>query len=191
MNPTEGRSSRDILQTFDESIFKPRLDHRMALPSEITEEFSEIQAMDQLWVWVLMGLEFVIMIIALLTAAAPLWTFAACLVILTMTMALLGSIKLHTRIDQEGIHFRMKPFHFREQTIPWEEIDQIHVRKYSPIMEYGGWGIRVSLGKKGTAYNIKGNYGIQIMKKNGKKLLLGTQRPDEAARHLSRHPLLV
>jgi hypothetical protein len=104
-------------------------------------------------------------------------------------MAILGALNLYTRIDAEGVHFRMKPFHLREQTIAWEEIDQIHVRKYSPIMEYGGWGIRY--GRNGKAFNVRGDYGIQIVKKNGKRVLIGTQRPDEVARHLSTHPLLV
>ena len=106
-----------------------------------------------------------------------------------MTMALLSSLKLYTRIDAMGVHFRMKPFHFKEQTIPWEDIDQIHVRKYSPILEYGGWGMRY--GRNGKAFNVRGNYGIQIVKKNGKKVLIGTQRPEDAARQLSVHPLLV
>ena len=190
MSGPERRSSRDVLQSFDESIFKPRLDHHMALPSDEHVVFEEVQAMDQLWIWVLMGLEFVIMIVVLLAAATPLWTIAVALAAMTLTMALLSSIKLYTRMDYQGIHFRMSPFHFREKTILWDEIDQIHVRKYSPIMEYGGWGIRMTMGR-GTAYNIKGNYGIQIKKKNGKSLLLGTQRPDEAAGHLAGHPLLV
>jgi hypothetical protein len=109
---------------------------------------------------------------------------------MAMTMAMLGSLKLYTRIDSEGVHFRMTPFHFREKVIYWDEIDQIHVRQYSPIKEYGGWGIRMG-GKNGNAFNVRGNYGIQLVRKNGKKILLGTQRPQEAARHLAAHPLLV
>ena len=34
--------------------------------------------------------------------------------------------------------------------------------------------------RKGKALNIKGNIGIQIIFKNGKKLLLGTQKQNEA-----------
>jgi len=131
----------------------------------------------------------VILIVALLMSGQPFWTVAMGLGVMTMTMAILGSLKLYTRMDSFGVHYRMTPFHFREQTIPWEEIDQIQVRKYSPILEYGGWGIRI--GRNGRAYNVRGNYGLQIVKKNGKKVLIGTQRPEDAARHLSNHPLLV
>lgn len=190
MTNSEKRSSRDVLHSFEESIFKPRLEDRVALPSDEGLIFEEVQAMDQIWVWALMGFELVLLLGVLFVVASPVWTIAVFLLIMTMTMALLGSIKLYTRIDREGVHFRMTPFHFREQTIYWEDIDQIHVRQYEPIKEYGGWGIKVGL-KGGKAYNIKGNFGIQIRKKDGKSLLLGTQLPEEAARHLSEHPLLV
>ena len=127
--------------------------------------------------------------IALMAAGQAIWTVGLGLGVMTLTMALLSSLKLYTRMDAMGVHFRMRPFHFKEQTIAWEDIDQIHVRKYSPILEYGGWGMRY--GRNGKAFNVRGNYGIQIVKKNGKKVLIGTQRPEDAARQLSVHPLLV
>jgi hypothetical protein len=83
----------------------------------------------------------------------------------------------------------MNVIHWNEHTIPWSDIDQIYVREYSPLAEYGGWGIRYS--RNGRAYNVRGNKGIQISKKNGKRILLGTQHPDEVAIALRKHPLLV
>jgi hypothetical protein len=159
------------------------------LPGDEGVAFEEVQPFDQLWIWVMLGIELAILVIALLMTGQPLWTIAMGLGVMTLTMAMMSSLKLYTRIDSFGVHFRMTPFHFREQTISWEEIDQIHVRKYSPILEYGGWGIR--FGKSGKAFNVRGTYGIQVVKKNGKRILIGTQRPDEAARHLGTHPLLV
>jgi hypothetical protein len=189
MATPERRSSREILREFDESIFKPKLEQRLELPADEDIRYEEVQPFDQIWLWIMIGFEFAIMLIALLVAGTPLWTAAIGIGAMTLTMALLGSLKLYTRIDADGVHYRMFPFHFREQTLPWEEVDQIHVRQYSPILEYGGWGIRY--GRNGKAFNVRGNYGIQIVKKNGKRLLIGTQRPDEAARHLAMHPVLV
>ena len=58
----------------------------------------------------------------------------------------------------------------------------------SPIQEYGGWGYRTSFGKKkGSAYNVKGDKGIQIELKTGKKLLIGTQKEDEAQQVIGRY----
>jgi hypothetical protein len=51
-----------------------------------------------------------------------------------------------------------------------------YVRKYNAIAEYGGWGWRLGLFGKGTAYNISGNEGLQLEFINGKKLLIGTQK---------------
>ncbi len=182
-------SSREEQFKFDESIFKPRTDTRVELPGDDDAAFREEQGFDQIWVWALLGIELVVLLVPLLLTAQPWWTLVLSVGVMVLTMALLASFKLQTRIDSAGVHYRMKPIHWKEQTIPWDEIDQIFVRKYSPIKEYGGWGIR--FGRNGKAYNVKGNYGIQIVKKNGKRLLLGTQQPEEASIHLGQHPLLV
>jgi hypothetical protein len=174
---------------FDESIFKPKPDVRVRLPGDVDVVYEEEQAFDQIWLWAIMGIELLIVMVPLILTGQSWWTFLVAVGAIVLGMALLGSIKLTTRIDSTGVHYRMKVFHWKEQTIPWEEIDQIYVRKYSPIGEYGGWGIRY--GRGGRAFNVRGNYGIQVVKKNGKRILLGTQKPDEAALHLSQHPLLV
>ena len=67
-------------------------------------------------------------------------------------------------------------------------MEKCYVRIYSPIKEYGGWGYRTSLGKKkGSAFNVKGNKGIQIEFKTGKKLLVGTQKESEATQVIHRY----
>jgi hypothetical protein len=70
------------------------------------------------------------------------------------------------------------PFQFKYNEISWNDVLTIEVRKYKPIREYGGWGYRFSF-KNGKAYNISGNMGLQIVLKNGDKILIGTQKPDE------------
>ncbi len=47
---------------------------------------------------------------------------------------------------------------------------------YRPLIDYGGWGIRY--GRKGTAYTVSGNQGIQIVFNTSRKLILGSQMPD-------------
>ena len=90
------------------------------------------------------------------------------------------SFRLETRINARGIHYRFFPVHLRFHTILWDEVAEVFVREYQPIREYGGWGIRFGLfNKTGKAYNVSGNRGIQIILKNGKKVLIGTQNPHE------------
>ncbi len=93
-------------------------------------------------------------------------------------MALILFLRQDTRIDSKGITTKFFPLGFSRKFFPWEKIDEIYIRKYSPIAEYGGWGIR-GIGRK-KAYNVAGNFGIQIVTKDKKKFLIGTQNPDAA-----------
>jgi len=61
------------------------------------------------------------------------------------------------------------------------------VRKYNPLLEYGGWGIRgvskimfLEIGKISWVHHIKGIKGIEIEHSDGGKILFGTQDPDSA-----------
>lgn len=83
-----------------------------------------------------------------------------------------------THIGVEGIQLRFFPFHLKFKKISWDEISQCYVREYSPIGEFGGWGLRFGFFGQGNAWNVAGNRGLQIEFKNGKKLLIGTQKPD-------------
>ena len=108
-------------------------------------------------------------------------------VVLTIVpISILSFLSLQTRIDERGIHYRFVPFHRTERKIEWKELGQCYTRKYNPIKEFGGWGYRVSFGK-GKAYNVKGNQGIQLETQDGKKLLLGTQKPEEAQKTIDRY----
>jgi len=79
-------------------------------------------------------------------------------------------------IDDEGIHYKMFPFHFKWQTIAWQEIHNLEIRTYRPLKEFGGWGLR--FGQSGKAYTISGKTGLQLQLKNGRKVLFGTQKAD-------------
>lgn len=63
------------------------------------------------------------------------------------------------------------------RTIALADIASAQVRTYSPIMEYGGWGIR--WGRGGRAYNARGNRGVQLVLRSGERVLVGSQRPEE------------
>jgi hypothetical protein len=87
------------------------------------------------------------------------------------------SLRLITEVRQDGLYVRFYPFHLSFRQYPYESINSYQVREYSPLKEYGGWGIRY--GMKGMAYNVSGNRGVQLEFKTGKRLLIGSQRPEE------------
>lgn len=103
------------------------------------------------------------------------------LIILAILAAiwLFWAMKLQVAVNQQFLHVRFYPFVNRR--IPLMEIEHCEVRKYRPIREFGGWGIRYSF-KGGKAYNASGNQGVQLVLKGNKKLLIGSQRAAELSR---------
>lgn len=96
---------------------------------------------------------------------------------LTILLWFFFSLKLEVWIDQDGVHYRFFPVIYKDKLISKGEIQRFEIRKYSPIFDYGGWGIRYGFGRKwGKAYNVSGNIGLQLYLTNGKKVLFGTQR---------------
>ncbi len=85
---------------------------------------------------------------------------------------------LKVYVDHSQINYSFFPFVRKTKSIGKSDIEKLEVRKYNPIWEYGGWGYRTRLGN-GEAMNVKGNKGLQIKFKDGKKLLLGTQKSEE------------
>lgn len=86
------------------------------------------------------------------------------------------SSKLETYVTRLGIHVRLFPF-MKFKTYNFDSIKRFSVREYRPLLDYGGWGIRI--GPAGRAFNVYGKIGIQIVFKDGTKLLIGTQKPEE------------
>ncbi len=124
------------------------------------------------WVLILLFLVFVVIIVS----GAPIFA----LFIVGGVALLIISLKLVTKVDSSYLHVRFFPFVRRE--IPLDHITHWEARTYSPIREYGGWGIRTGPFRRGGgALNARGNRGVQLRFADGKDLLVGSQRPEELA----------
>ncbi len=145
--------------------------------------FIESQKVKQAWIIVLMITVTIFSIINYVQMPATFSSIAP-LVIIFIANLILIALKLNTKINKQGIYFQLFPFQFKYNEISWNDVLTIEVRKYKPIREYGGWGYRFSF-KNGKAYNISGNMGLQIVLKNGDKILIGTQKPDELIEFLN------
>jgi hypothetical protein len=87
-------------------------------------------------------------------------------------------LKLETEVRSDGLYIRFFPAHIHFKRFRVEDLSECYARKYKPLLEYGGWGIRCSL-RKGKAYNVSGNKGVQLVFISGKQLLIGSQRAEE------------
>ena len=99
-------------------------------------------------------------------------------------LVLFLTLKLETKVCSDGLYVRFFPVHIRHKKYGAADLEQYYARTYKPMLEYGGWGIR--FGKNGRAYNANGNKGVQLVLKNGKKLLIGSRKPDELVAAIDR-----
>jgi hypothetical protein len=149
--------------------------------------YKEEQKFRQLWIWLLL----------LLLCGVWIWQFVQQIImgkpfgndpspdfviILTgifpiAVIVLFRFMTLETIIDDTGVYYRFRPFQRKPKVIKPEDILRYEVKKYNPLMEYGGWGIRLGSFGKGKAYNVSGNQGVLFELKNRKKFMLGTQNP--------------
>lgn len=100
-----------------------------------------------------------------------------CILPVLLIMVLFFLMNLKTTIDAKGIHIQFFPFIRNPKVFLWNDIKKIELTKYQPMVEYGGYGIR-GLGDD-KAYNIQGDIGLKLYFKDGKKTMIGTQKPDE------------
>ena len=85
--------------------------------------------------------------------------------------------RLITEVHEDGVYFRFNPFHWSFRRIAFVDFAHCELRTYRAIREYGGWGLRMRF--KGKAFIASGNRGVQFELKNGKRLLIGSQRAEE------------
>ncbi len=143
--------------------------------------FTETQRFRQWWLWLVVGVSVVVTI-------GSLWVdhdwqeplAGLVLVPLLLVVLLLYYWRLDTRLDPDGIHYRVFPL-FSWRIILWDTIQSVTVDSYAFV----GYGIR--LGFDGWIYNVSGNKGLRIIRKNKVKLTIGTQRPDEMRAFLTAH----
>ena len=151
--------------------------------------FSETQKFKQWWLWILLiGINAVMFygVYVQVIQGQPFGDKPAsntslligCGISLLITILVLN-FRLDTQVKNDGIYVRLFPLQLSFKFFPWNNLSECFVREYNPVAEYGGWGLRLGLFGKGTAYNISGNKGLQLQFNNNKKLLIGTQKPEE------------
>lgn len=138
--------------------------------------FTEKQRFNQWWLWVLLIISSVAPVIILykeFTSSTSTSGSLSALIILFLVIVLFVVLKMKTTITQKNIQLVYFPFVWK--TINIDDIASMEVINYGFV---GGWGIRLWT-SYGTVYNVRGNKGLHIKLKNGKQLVIGTQKPEE------------
>jgi hypothetical protein len=96
--------------------------------------------------------------------------------VLVLSSIVLGS-KLIMLIRADGIYVRFPPWQPFFSKYYWTNISEVYVRDYEAMREFFGWGLRFA--PRSMGYIVAGKTGVQIVLKNGNKILITTQRPEE------------
>lgn len=102
--------------------------------------------------------------------------------VMLLLFVFLWRLQLITRVYRGFVEIRLWPF--ANRSITGEQISHIEVRTYRPLIEYGGWGVRIG-GAGDRAYTMSGDRGVQLSLRDGQSVLIGSQRPEELASALS------
>ncbi len=153
-----------------------------------TPLFQETQRFRQLWLWTLMLALIVLAFCAIASAftqnrspAAAAFTAGMWAVFGLGIPVLLMITRLVVEVRPNELRCRFFPFHLRPRVFDTKTIVKCMPCEYRPLRDFGGWGIRKGFGSKGWAYNVSGALGVQLVFKDGRKLLIGSQRPEELA----------
>jgi hypothetical protein len=146
--------------------------------------FKESQKVDLGWRWIFFIGLYILMCWALIEqlkeesdlASIVAISFSIAIIIIFNVIVII--MQLETIIDKNKITYRYKPFHAKPKEILWNDVEDCYFRYYKPLKEYGGHGIQPGI-KFGKSYTVSGNNGLQLVLKNGKKILIGTQKPKE------------
>ncbi len=156
--------------------------------------FNEEQKFKQIWLWIILIVIGIIQLSSLYTqfikkedienkTSSNSGVIIGAIVSL-LIIGLFLIMKLKTTINKTYISIYFFPF--VKKKYYWNQIKNRKVLNYGFI---GGWGIRFSK-KYGTVYNIKGNKGLAIELKNGKKILVGTQKYSDLKKYIESRTLI-
>ncbi|MGV6845100.1 MAG: hypothetical protein ACWA42_03100 [Lutibacter sp.] len=162
--------------------------------------FTEEQKFNQPWIQFILGIVFLVALFPILSNwnSFVLRSFEEKLsiimgpILVLLIIILFLKIKLKTRIDEQGIYYQFFPFHLKQKFIPWGIIQKCYIRKYKALLEYGGWGMKFSYRQKfGRSFTTKGDKGLQLVLKNSKKILIGTQKEEDLKQILKTYLLKI
>ncbi len=84
---------------------------------------------------------------------------------------------LEVVVSPDAVTIRFTPLLVR--VIDPREIAVVEPLTYRPLVEFGGWGLR-GLGGR-VAYNVRGNQGVELTLRDGRRVVIGSQRAADLA----------
>lgn len=130
----------------------------------------------RLWLVIAVPLTFAVLA-AVAQPDAPTFAGIGVAGVVVALVSLVALARLETTVTNVAVVVR---FH---ALWPTRRIPLTDITEYAPVRyrlwDSGGWGVH--FGFAGMTYNASGNEGVRFILRNGAKVLIGTQRPQELA----------
>ncbi len=167
--------SEAALVTEDTSALRRELDRR--LKSGATVSYTDIQ--NPLYMnLIAFGVPAVLLTFAVLTASSqPVWSVVLNVVLGLLLASFYGGIR--TTVTRELITVRIGTPGFRVLRLAPSDIVEAGLRPFLPLAEFGGYGIRRN--RRMSGYFLKGGVGVEILTRQGRRHLIGSDRPERLA----------
>jgi hypothetical protein len=151
-----------------------------------TLHFQETQTFPR-WLYVIPVMVLVLILTIIFLNAPKLLDILLPVVLVGGVALFLIASRLITEVRSDGLYIKFFPFHQTFRHFAFSDITSATARQYSALGEYGGWGIRYGFGDAGRTYNAKGTHGVQLIFKDGRKLLVGSQQAATLAEVIKQH----
>jgi hypothetical protein len=144
--------------------------------------FHEEQRFRQRWIWTLLAIA-ALPVLAVVAIRGPGSLPLIAPFLLLAVGVLVAFARLVVDVDREAITVAFR-FLWPKRTIPISEVRNAEVITYRAFLDYGGYGVR--LGLRGWAWIVSGDQGVLVERKNGARLMIGSQRPKELVAAIAR-----
>lgn len=137
--------------------------------------YRESQKLFPLWLILVLSASFIPVAIVLISSETNFSLVIGYLLIITGLLFSASTIRLHLYLDSKVIIVKYFPFLLKPKKIELSNVIELKVRKYSPLREFGGWGVRFNFLNKAICYNTPGtNYLLDILLNNSKRVQIST-----------------
>lgn len=156
-------------------------------------DFSEVQLMPAMAWLILVGVGVLLPALLLVLArlfrnsarrlSAPLLAIVAALMFLLCGTIFVFYGIMRTEVTGFEVRVRFGWLTSYSATIPLGEIQSAEVIRYNAVDEFGGWGIRGT--ENNRVLSQSGDLGVQLQLAKGRKILIGSSRPEALAKAIN------
>jgi hypothetical protein len=140
------------------------------------DSFIHWESQNPFWV----ALITVVFPIILLAVAVVVWfsiPWVSLVLVVTALMMVFPYGGIQTTVTRQEITVRFGIIGLRVLRLKTDEIENIELAEFSPIADFGGYGIRFN--REMQAYFMRGNRGIKLTTTKGKRYIVGSDNPEE------------